>query len=280
MIDNRLCNFLFHGMRPLHRPPDRDGWRDHRQHCTTHNGSWRLPIKIDIHLSFQTQALERLLSVGAEFVIVRPLIYDEGVVVSDAGYVCRLIDDGNVALVRKDRALNLTRSEFARCHELILFGADIIIIVRPILNSAAAIKARFRWERSPADIVGAFAPRNPGRRPFVAGNPNPAYVAEAGPASVMIGGPTKRFLGNPRPTGVSVNPAPLGIRMPIAGRFCLARLPDVSVIRCLAPVAVRFELRVKRVVARPFIRWFARSADVPSHAWKRGWSVPGCFLFC
>jgi hypothetical protein len=88
----------------------------------------------------------------------RSLVHDGGVVVSDVGDVGRLIDDRHVALGRHDRALNARRAELFRLDEAVLLGADVIIVIGPIMNAGAAIEARFRRQRRPADVVVAFTP--------------------------------------------------------------------------------------------------------------------------
>src|SRR5207253_11259490 len=76
----------------------------------------------------------------------------------------------------------------------------------------------------------------------------------ARPTSVVIGRPTKRLFRNPSPADVGVNPVAIGVGTPGA-RLRLARLPDVTVIGGLAPIAIPVELGVERVVrcCRPVV---------------------------
>ena len=141
-------------------------------------------------------------------------------------------------------------AEFIRRDERILVGPDVVITVRPILNAAAAIEARFRRQGRPADIILVRAPRDPGRRPFVSRHPNPPDFAQPKPAPVVIGRPAKRLVGNPGPPSVAIDPATFGVRPPVARLFRFARLPDVTVIARLAPLAVGIELLVKHSVSR------------------------------
>src|SRR5439155_27140407 len=66
--------------------------------------------------------------------------------------------------------------------------------------------------------------------------------------------PTERLLRNPSPADVGVNPVAIGVRTPGA-RLRLARLPDVTVIGGLTPIAIPVELVVERVVccSRPLL---------------------------
>jgi len=260
MLDNGLRDCCFCGARTLGWPPNRNHWRGDRKHFATHNRSPHFHVKIDIDLSLQTQTLDRLLAARAQLPIIRTLVYDRGVVVSNIGNVGCLINDRDVALARHHRALDLLCPEFARWHEAILVGTDVVIVISPIVNAAAAIEARFRRERRPADVFIALAPGNPSRRPFIAGHPNPADIAQPRPASIMIRCPTERFFGDPSPAGVGVNPATVRVGMPAARTFRFTRLPHISVIRCFAPIAVAFEFRIKNVVAATLFRTLAGRA--------------------
>src|SRR5207302_10951748 len=72
-------------------------------------------------------------------------------------------------------------------------------------------------------------------------------IAQARPASVVIRRPTERLFRDPSPADVGVNPVAIGVGTPGA-RLRLARLPDVTVIGGLAPIAIPVELGVERVV--------------------------------
>ena len=157
-----------------------------------------------------------MLTARAQFVVVRSLVYDGGVVVSNVGHVRRLVHDGDVAVDRNDRSLDAARSKFIVGDERILVGTDVVIIVRPIVDASTAIEVRLRWKRRPTHILIARSPRNPSRRPFFPGNPNPTDIAKARPPAVMISRPTKRLIRDPRPTGVCVDPATVGVRPPRA----------------------------------------------------------------
>jgi hypothetical protein len=141
------------------------------------------------------------------------------------------------------------RAEFVGRDKGILVWPNIVIAVRPIVNATAPIEARLGRQRGPADIILARSPRDPGRRPFIARHPDPANATQPQPATVVVSRPPKRLLGNPRPAGVAINPAAFGIGPPIAGLFCLTRLPDVTVIARFAPLAVGIELLIKHPVS-------------------------------
>jgi hypothetical protein len=202
-------------------------------------------VAIHLGLALDTIALDRLPAARAHFLIVRSLVHHHGVVVSNVRHVGRFDHDRDVALHRHHGSLDTPRAKFVAWNKGVMVGADVVIIVGPIPNAVSAIEARFRRQRSPADVIFAGPPRNPSRRPFFARHPNPTDPPEPDPSAVMIRGPAKRLVGHPGPTGVRVNPTTLGVRSPTARLFCFARLPDVTVRRSLTPGAVRCELAIK-----------------------------------
>jgi len=214
---------------------------------TAHNRPRFAHVDINIDFAFESQALDRLLRLRANFVVARTLVHNRGVVVGDVSDVGRLINDGHVALRRNDRAFEPRRAKLFCFDEAILVRTDVVITVRPIVNAGPAIEARFRRERGPADVVITLAPGNPRWRPFIARHPDPADIAQARPTSVVIRRPTERLFRDPSPADVGVNPVAIGIGAPGA-RLRLPRLPDVTVIGGLAPIAIPVELGVERVV--------------------------------
>jgi len=214
---------------------------------TAHKRSRFARVDINIEFAFESQALDRLLRLGANFVVARTLVHNRGVVVCDVGDVNRLLDDRHVALRRNDRAFEARRAKLFCFDEAILVRTDVVIAVRPIVDAGPAIEARFRRQRSPADVVITLAPGNPRWRPFIAWHPDPPEIAQARPTSVVIRRPTERLFRDPSPADVGVNPVAIGIGAPGA-RLRLARLPDVTVIGGLAPIAIPVELGVERVV--------------------------------
>lgn len=184
----------------------------------------------------------------SHFVVIRTLVDDSCVAVSDVGDVGGLVDDGQVAFAWHHRGFDSLRAKFVHWDKRILVGADVVVIVGPGMNAGAPIETRFRRKWRPTDVIVAFAPGNPRRRPFVARHPDPANIAQAGPASVMIRGPTKRLVRNPGPADIGVNPPAVGVGTPVSGRLRFARLPNVTVIAGLAPRAVTVELRVESIV--------------------------------
>ncbi|MEY2578110.1 MAG: hypothetical protein QOI49_934 [Verrucomicrobiota bacterium] len=164
--------------------------------------------------------------------------------------------------------------EFIARDKRILVRANVVITVGPILDAAAPIKARFGRQRRPADVILVRAPRDPGWRPLIARHPNPADAFQPHPAPVMISRPAERFVRNPGPTGVAINPAPFGVRTPVARLFRLARLPDVAVIVRLAPFAVGIELLIKHSVGSGgsfFRAGFSSFADHRGSGRDSGW---------
>ena len=102
-----------------------------------------------------------------------------------------------------------------------------------------------RRQGRPADIVVAVTPVDPSRRPFVAGNPEPAALV-VHPAAVVIGDPAPirlGIVGVPEPAPfLGVNPMTGLVRAPIA--LPAARHPHLSP----APVAAPRSIRRKRLL--------------------------------
>src|SRR5207249_3064765 len=111
-----------------------------------------------------------------------PLVNDRGISVGNVGDVGRLDYDRHIALDRNHRALDAPRSEFTARNKSVLVGTDIVIVVRPITDAVFPIKARFRRQWSPTDVILARSPRDPGGSPLFTGDPNPADPAEADPS--------------------------------------------------------------------------------------------------
>ena len=230
-IDRNLGDVLFHRPRPLACLRCRYQRRSHDHRLTLNEGPRCFDIDVNTGVAFQAKALHRLAALRAHFVIIRSLIHDRRVVVSNVGDVGRLINNSQVALWRHDRGLDSLRTEFSGRNEGILVRTDVVIVIRPIVDAGALIESRFRGQRRPADVIVALPPRNPSRCPLLARNPNPADAAQTRPTSVVISGPPEWLFGNPSPAGVGVNPATVRVRTPTPRTFRFARLPDIAVIR-------------------------------------------------
>ena len=116
-------------------------------------------FRLHVHgLALESQTLDRSVSASAQFVIVRSLVYDRRVVVSDVRDICRLIDDGHVTIGRNNNALDALRSKLICRNETILVWADVVIIIGPIVDAVALIETRFWRERRPTDVIVALAP--------------------------------------------------------------------------------------------------------------------------
>jgi hypothetical protein len=206
--------------------------------------------RFGVSLAAQPISLDRARAAGPQLFVARPLVPDGSVRERDPGDVVRFDHDRQVAFRWNDRAPDMFGPEFVGRDKGILLWTDIVIAVRPILDAAAPIEPRFRRQRSPADIILARPPRDPGRRPFLTRHPDPADAFQANPAPIMVGGPAKRLVGDPGPSRVAVSPAAFGVGPPIAGPLCLAWLPDIPVFVCLPPIAMVLELLVKHSVGR------------------------------
>ena len=96
---------------------------------TAHNRTRLSHVDVNIDFAFESQALDRLLRLHANFVVARALIHNRGVVVRDVGDVGRLIDDGHVACGRNDRVFEARRAKLFCLDEAILVWPDIVITV-------------------------------------------------------------------------------------------------------------------------------------------------------
>src|SRR5262249_46522662 len=244
-IDRGLCNCLFYYRRTLAHNRCGDHRRSHNDGFTPNNRPRLLDRDIDLQVALTSKSLHGLATYRAHFIVTRTLVHDRRVVVSDVGDVGRLIDDRHIALGWDNRGLDPLRAKFSARNEAILVGTDIVVTVGPIVDAGALIESRFRWQGRPANVIVTLAPRNPRRRPFISGNPDPTDAAQTRPTSVVISGPAKCLFGNPGPTGIGVNPAPIRIWPPTARAFRLTRLPNVTIIARLDPRAVRLKFVVK-----------------------------------
>lgn len=250
MVDSRLHDRFLNVPRTFRRLCCSDCRSWDLNNFTSYNRTWRFRVHVRGDLTLEAQAFNRLPTACTQLVVAWTLIYDGRVTVSDIGDVCRLIDDRHVALGRNEGCLNATRAKLIRRNETVLVRADVVIIVSPVMNTGAAIKTRFGRQRRPADIIIILAPRHPGGRPFISGDPNPSDVAQPRPAPVMVGCPAERLFRYPGPARVCVNPAAVGVRTPRARALRLARLPDIPVVRGLTPHAIWLEFPVKGRIGR------------------------------
>ena len=244
-IDRNLRDVLFHRPRPFARLRRRNRRRSHDYGFALNKRRWCFHIHVNTEVAFQAKSLHWLAALRAQLVVVRTFVNDGRVIISDVRDVGGLIDDGHVAFRRHNGGFDPLRAEFSGRDKRILVRTDVVIIIGPIVDAGALIESRFRRQRRPADVIVAFAPGNPGRRPLITRNPNPADSAQARPAAVVIRGPAEWLLGDPSPAGVGVNPATVRVRTPTSRAFCFARLPNIAVITCLQPCAMRLELGIK-----------------------------------
>jgi hypothetical protein len=80
----------------------------------------------------------------AELFVIRPFVHDRRIRESDSGNVGGIDHDRDVPLSRNHRAADVFRSEVVARDKGVLVGTNVVIIVGPIVNAAAAIEARFR----------------------------------------------------------------------------------------------------------------------------------------
>src|SRR6185312_4239172 len=107
-----------------------------------------------------------------------------------------------------------------------------------------------------------------GRRPRVAGNPEPAIVLVVAPAAVMIDGPGEGLIGVPIPAIlVGIGPTADGVGAP-ARRDVLGQ-PDIAIARVPDPLPVRIELVIEGVDVDGFLRGRGTSEAKPVGSRKR-----------
>ncbi len=100
-------------------------------------------------------------------------------------------------------------------------------------SRAVVVRGR---QGSPADVVVARLPVDPGRSPLVAGDPAPAVVGVVIPAAVVIGRPAEGLVRDPGPAEVGPHPVARLVGAPRCGDS--PRPPDPAVPRALDPVSV------------------------------------------
>src|SRR5205814_4987299 len=126
--------------RALGQLRTRDHRRRHFHHFSSNNRTRIFRLDIYRHPALEPETFDRLLSSCAELVVTGAAIHNSGVVVRNVGHIGRLVDDGDVAFGRNQRALDALPSEVSWRAETILFGPDVVRIIGPILTSGAAIE--------------------------------------------------------------------------------------------------------------------------------------------
>lgn len=148
-------------------------------------------------------------------------IDDDGIVQYDHG-----------ALRRHDVIVDARCRDVARAHKNPI-RRIVVVFVDHVIGR----------QRRPADVVAAATPIDPGRRPFLASNPDPAEVTVEYPAAVVIGDPAPILfpaVRNPVPAPfVRVDPVAEFVGTP-AGRTIIGH-PDFAPARVMHPMAVGVE---------------------------------------
>jgi hypothetical protein len=168
---------------------------------------------------------------ASAFVTTAAFVEDDGTIDHDG------VANNDVTLPRRqDHDGEARRHKIARLHEGPI-GRILAILDNDL----------FGRERRPADIFRTPAPIDPGRRPFVAGNPGPAEAAIENPAAIVVGDPAPIVLigiGGPVPAPfVGIKPMAVGIRAPIAR--LAERHPDLAPARMRLPETIGLERRAK-----------------------------------
>lgn len=158
MIDGGLRDCFLDATGTLSRLRAREDRSRNGNDFPTHNRPWHFDVNININIALEPEPLNRLLGAAPQLIVVRSLVNDNRVVISDIRDVGGLIDNRDVAFDRNHYALDLLRTEFICRNETILVRARVIIIVRPIMNARPPVKARFRREWRPADVIVTLAP--------------------------------------------------------------------------------------------------------------------------
>ncbi len=94
-------------------------------------------------------------------------------------------------------------------------------------------------ERTPADVVPARRPGDPGRRPGRARDPVPTQRGRESPAAVVGDGPAPRFVRHPGPTEGGPDPATVGVGLPSRRDIGPPHVADLGLV---VPGAVAIEL--------------------------------------
>ena len=106
MFDNCLRNRFFNPSWPFSRLGSGNCRSVHFDHSSSDDRAWIFRFHVDRDLALEAQTFNRLLTACPQLVVVRALIYNGHIVVSDVRDVCRLIDDSHVAFGRNDGCLN------------------------------------------------------------------------------------------------------------------------------------------------------------------------------
>ena len=123
---------------------------------------------------------------------IRPVIVNRLVFLSDVRDVHRLIDVGDVLVHIDNAGTQDWLADVANVHKIVIPRADVELDVQMARERTAFVNDfGFRRQRRPAAITATKTPRHPSRAPFVAGNPQPAYIGKPDPTSVVISSPAE-----------------------------------------------------------------------------------------
>ncbi len=101
------------------------------------------------------------------------------------------------------------------------------------------------WRQgSPTDVAATRTPRNPGRSPTGAGNPDPGIARVIIPPAIVITGPGPRLITDPVPA-VIIGPDPIAITVRTPFHTDSRGLPAMSVSVHINPGPVSTERRVE-----------------------------------
>jgi len=194
---------------------------------------------------------------------IRDIVVDNGRVIDRIVYDRRIMNNGGVI----DNGYILLFVDIIvvdmRTGDVLLRNKGPVMRWRVIAAAGGYADAYAGSQRRPAIILGTLPPADPGRRPFVTGDPHPAISFFKKPAAVVEGGPAPGVIGSPGPAAVGIHPISVaGIGFEIRTDI---RHPYIAVLRIIDPLTIGTQGIVKRLIrgfgSRRRRRWRGRAFD-------------------
>ena len=144
---------------------------------------------------------------------IRPVTVDSPLVHGEPGHI-PCIDDNSCHPHARNAVWLYRLIEVINRNKVVVFRSHVVGHIDSRIVIIDVVIERFRWEGRPSEIVVILTPRYPGRSPVISRHPDPALLGEQHPTSIVVDSPAERFIGEPCPTLVGMDPATSRIRSP------------------------------------------------------------------
>jgi hypothetical protein len=111
-----------------------------------------------------------------QLIVVRSAINHSISPVIDSGHILGARNEVNAIARRSHEIAVIIISKITGPQKDVGRWPDVVVVVGPAFDLYLLIGLRLGWQRRPTDVIITFTPRNPGRNPLIAGNPNISSV--------------------------------------------------------------------------------------------------------